>query len=107
MDAEKVFLIILFQGIVTVIIFADAKVFTNSHSAYFTTEEATCWNGLSLHICCRAATRVWGTVGVLPQISRQYTRIAKERVNLTSTKLSMEMPTFMMNKELLSLSFVR
>ena len=36
MDAEKVFLIILFQGIVTVIIFADEKVFTNSHSAYFT-----------------------------------------------------------------------
>lgn len=40
MDAKKVFLIILFQGIVTAVIFADENVFTNSHDwAYFTIRE--------------------------------------------------------------------
>ena len=37
MDVKKVFLIILLQGITTVVIFAAEKDFTDSRSAYFTT----------------------------------------------------------------------
>lgn len=39
MDVEKVLLIILFQGIANVVIFAAEKDSTNSSSAYFTTRE--------------------------------------------------------------------